>query len=390
MSKSQINAQIFTYVLTAVLIVFILIFSFRVFGSFRQKQRDATVLDLEEKLKAMVDLGTGEYGTIKKVELRVPMDTTRVCFFDLSKRTEIPQMFKAAYPEVYESLKDDAVPKNVFLLSGNSVTDALYAGNICLPDVYRCIETTDHYLRFLIEGQQGCVNIIKPLSSIELHNYKNMEKYDGNPIFMIADQTPDNILQYIPVAMWNDRKGGITLYPYYVYYEQGGNQPTDQFMKPIVQIHDHTVWKLRFLGGKPQNFAGGQVSYDEPPLFTRTYEEETLDFDNYIQYWQTSSLVDVVIIEKSNTDAAVIGALFGSYLIAPVIFMDSTTEVETYKDYIDNKRVYVVDKLASERAIMYIKEHSKEMVTYDSPYLRMNEELNPYRKIMSTMIPSNP
>jgi len=398
MRKGQIHSQLLVYIATGVVVLLVFIFGFMAFGSFQKRQREATVIDLEEKLKSMVDLSSGEYGTIKKVELKVPTDVDKVCFLDLSKREELKKSFiSQAYPDIREMLSDNTVAENVFLLSGNSITDALDVGNICLPTPYYvCIETPDNYLRFLVEGMGGCVNIIKPISGLAIHNTKNLNKYESGLVFLAPDEYEEGaeipplrqmILQYIPIAMWNDQSGGIINYPFISFYE--GETPTSSPQEMVQNINAYykkPLTRLRFSLTKPTSFSTidcppdkyGPITIPGDDYYCMT--EDITDPTTYYSYWD--HLEDVVVVSSGNQEGALMASLLSSYLIAPLIFAGTD---KTFVDAITNKRVYIIDNLPSD-TLKLLASNSKEMIQYGSNYLRMNEELNPYRKIISNVI----
>lgn len=381
MRKSQIQYQIFVYIASAVLVVLIMVFSVKGLISIKQKQRHAIVIDFEQKLKSIVELLSGDYGATQEVEFRVPDDVDTVCLVDLNKRDALLKgVLAEAYPDIKKSL-EDLVLKNAFLLAKSKVTDAFYAGNLCLSSpYYKCIDTPQHVLRMLVKGKKDCIDIIKPIRTIKLNNFKNDSKYKDSPIFLVNEKEANvrQILQLLPIAMWNDRQQGIVSYPYYVYYENLGKGSIDDYTN-LLKKHKSagTGKQLIFWTSEPLPYnLGGTDAIAEK-------------FGNYASYWNT--MIDVVVLNTSNTDGALISSLFASYLIAPVVFTDKANyNTAAIKSFIDGKRVYIIDAEKLDPKVRnYIEHNAKEFIEdYDSEVLRVDSDLNPYKALISAILPS--
>jgi hypothetical protein len=388
--KSQIQYQVFIYVTSAVLIVLILIFAFKAIGGLKNKNRLAQVIEFEEKLKSIVDLLSGDYNAAQQVELRVPDDVDTVCFVDLNKRKYIiNSTLGAAYPEIKKSLAD-YVLKNTFMISKSRVTDSFYAGNLCLSTPYfKCIDTSDHILRMLVKGKKNCVDIIKPLRQIDINNYKNDTRYERlNPFFLIqlndplSQQRNNEILQVVPVAMWNNRQMGITSYPYNAFFEIPGEGAAEDFNK--------LAQKNRLTFGVNTGEARLVIFTPRPAYLSGMPFVTEENFAGLDKYWTT--IVDVVVTPTANTDGSLTSSLFASYLIAPMVFVDSSNynDPEISK-YIIQKRVYIVDSAEMDAAAKeFIIDKAKEVIEdYDSTILRVDTDLNPYSAMISDIYPTS-
>ncbi|MFH0979250.1 MAG: hypothetical protein V1837_08200 [Candidatus Woesearchaeota archaeon] len=379
MRKAQIQSQLFVYIIGAILVILLVIFSFKVLGSLQKKQGEALLIGLDEKLKSAVDLGTGDFGAVSKLDLKLPDDINKVCFVDINKSEELMQgVLTSTYPEIKHSISSGE-RKNVFLITQNKVSHSLYSGNICLSiPYYKCVNPNEHYLRILIQGRNKCIDIIKPIRDIMIYNSLQESKYSTNPILFIKDSSSwserQKILEYLPISMSNDKKGGIDTHPYYVYYTDALGSFDDTALSLIAAKHPGSQ-EYRFFGGIP-------ISINNPMA-----KSEEITLNNYFSYW--SKLVDVVVIDYNNQDAALISSLFASYLIAPVIFIGESNYAQ-YANYIDGKRVYLVDEIDSNAAMESIRTNAIEIEAYDSNYLRIDEKINPYKQLVSNIITYNP
>ncbi|MFH0979254.1 MAG: hypothetical protein V1837_08220 [Candidatus Woesearchaeota archaeon] len=351
----------------------LLVFSFKAIEAFRSSQRLATVIEFEEKLKSIVDLLEGDYGSVQQLELRVPDDVDTVCFIDLSKKEALlKSTIVEAYPAIKRSIEQN-VQKNTFLLSKTRIRESFYPGNLCLSSpYYKCIDTSDHYLKILVKGKQNCVDIIKPLQAIKINNIKNMSKYATNPILMIEETAGQSrILQLVPVAIWNNKAGGITSYPYFVYFQKG--TPTANDFTQLLTKHPN-AGELRFFGQIPGVLVpGDRIKQDS--------------LEGYSGYWDT--MVDVVVISSSDTEGALVSSLFASFLVAPMITLDAGN-YGMYTNYLKDTRVYIIDKEELDGPVrQYIDNNAKEVVDeWDYQDLQTQPELNPYVALMSQILPS--
>ncbi|MFH1510154.1 MAG: hypothetical protein ABIF10_00555 [Candidatus Woesearchaeota archaeon] len=369
--RSQIQSQMFIYIAAALLVILLLLFGYKTISGFKDKMRKISVVEVESAIKSGVDFVAGEYGTVKKTEIKVPEDTDMICFLDLTRRDELLQTSVADFPEIQESL-EGFVQKNVFLMSKNKVTDLLYVGPLCFSSpYYKCLETPKQLLKILIKGRQGCADIIQPIPLVRLNNLKNITKYHTNPVFIIEDNSNwQSIARLVPLALWN-RRGTISQNAYYVYY-QNGQQPQDQYLVEYL-LAKHNSSELRFFSTVPNSIVGNpNISYE---AFTE---------DNYFNYWEF--LVDIVVMNSSNQEGALVGSLFAAYIAAPLIFVDSTN-LATYMEYLSGARAYVIDSIEPQ-VRDYLAANSAEIVDYNSIDIRTDSEINPYVRLLSNITPS--
>jgi hypothetical protein len=281
------------------------------------------------------------------------------------------------YPDINESVSN-MLPENMFLITGQRVTDSRYVGNLCLPrPYYKCIDTPTTLVRLLILGKKGCADIIKPLSELQVVNEKNETKYEGNPIFVTEAPFDwggkQNVIRVIPIAVTTDIEGIMDVYSYYVYFEQGLNQPADEFLVDYL-LDKHGSSEMRFFSniGVP-----GSLGLD-PRV---THEPYT----NYFSYWEV--MRDVVIIDTAaDHPGALIGSLFASYMSAPLIFVDDVN-LGSYYQILNRSTVYVVDTV-DPGVSTYIYNNANLVMEYPSAVLRTDPELNPYRELVSRILPS--
>lgn len=381
MKNAQIHSQVFMYILSGLIAALLIVFSSSLFGSVKEKVKDATVLQLDNKMRSSVEMLSSDFGAVQELNLELPQATDKICFVNLDQKDTIADgPLGLAYPSIKKRL-ESANPGNVFLLSKNGVTNELNPGKICLQrPFYKCLYTGTNVLTVAIQGKNKCVDIIRPLSTLEINNLKNDDKYINQPIFvMMSDAGEENLLRMLPLVMWNNRQGQIKSYPFYVYYEHLPGEINA--LAPIAEKNP-SAKEIRFIGSAPSGLIGTQMINGHEIRVT----DDALG--SYYNYWDQNNMVDIVVVDPGKEDAKLIASLFASYLIAPIIFANSGN-LEANKPLLENKRIFVVDGVDS-IVNQYINDKSRERIDYDSSYLRMDKELNPYIRLLSNVTPSHP
>ncbi|MDO8667745.1 MAG: hypothetical protein Q7K35_01450 [bacterium] len=208
----------------------------------------------------------------------------------------------------------------------NFYTSALAAGN--------------HLITLSVRDQNNTVqtaNINLTVNSApNFANTKNPSKYAAKESFLISHKNWQDVLSLTPIAVWPGNK-----YPLLVYHEDSGGSDIDidstiNFLQMSEPNHLTTVgathWKANsaLVGAKPfgAGLAAGNISNISP--------------SDYFSYWQT--IKSLVLVDRDNYQAGLIGALLASYKNAPLIFINSTN-LAAYQTLINGKVVYTVGGL---------------------------------------------
>lgn len=158
--KSQ-NQPVFMYLIAAIVIALMIVFSLKIINKFKEEQRDAVSVELNEKMKAAVDAISTKKGSKQESSFSVPSGAEEVCFLDLSKREEIlKSQLLEKYPLMKESVESHS-KENMFVIKSGKTVLSEYIGNICLDDFpyYICKETKNDLLDVLLEGRGDCASI---------------------------------------------------------------------------------------------------------------------------------------------------------------------------------------------------------------------------------------
>src|SRR3989344_7562523 len=82
MKKSQLYGQVFTYVLTIVLVSFILVYGYNTIQNFRQRAEQVACLKFQNDLKNSVETIISDFGSVKRKDLQLCSGYNQVCFVE--------------------------------------------------------------------------------------------------------------------------------------------------------------------------------------------------------------------------------------------------------------------------------------------------------------------
>ena len=159
MTKAQLYGQIFTYILTIVVVTLILVYGYRTIIGVKDKANLVMALKFEKELKSSIKSITGDFGSVAKKEIPVDEKTSSVCFIDnYEPITDVnnPKSDDSnpINPIVKESIRSQS-DNNVFLMGG--APNSFDAGKISIPDIPNeinvlCIKAINRQIAFRLEG----------------------------------------------------------------------------------------------------------------------------------------------------------------------------------------------------------------------------------------------
>ncbi|MEK6892539.1 MAG: hypothetical protein AABX25_05110 [Nanoarchaeota archaeon] len=136
MRQSQLYGQIFIYILTILLISFILIYGYNAISNFKVRTEQIVSLKLSEELKNSVQSITPDFGSAVKKEIDIG-GASEICFVESYDTPSLPIDTRNKYPLIQDSV-DSKSGKNVFLI-GKNAGMSFYAGNISVEPDILCI-----------------------------------------------------------------------------------------------------------------------------------------------------------------------------------------------------------------------------------------------------------
>lgn len=148
MKNSQLYGQIFIYVLTIFLTAVILAYGYSAVGNFRKRAEQLSCLKFQNDLKNAVQSIYSDYGSVRKKELQLCGDYTKVCFVESLAQPNMPANID---PIIKDSILSKT-GKNVFFLE-KTAKESFYAGKISVePDVL-CVKAIGNKISLRIEGR---------------------------------------------------------------------------------------------------------------------------------------------------------------------------------------------------------------------------------------------
>ena len=149
MRQSQLYGQIFIYILTILLISFILIYGYNAISDFKGRTEQIVSLKLSEELKNSVRGITPDFGSAVKKEIDIG-SASEICFVETYDSPSLPGYATIKYPIIKDSV-DSRSGKNVFLI-GKTAGMPFYAGNISVTPDLLCIPSRNGKINLKLVG----------------------------------------------------------------------------------------------------------------------------------------------------------------------------------------------------------------------------------------------
>ena len=151
MKKSQLYGQVFIYVLTIVLVSFILVYGYNTIQNFRQRAEQVACLKFQNDLRNSVETIISDFESVKRKDLQLCDNYDQVCFvetFEQFDRNNPQANINDVDPILKNSISSSS-DRNIFLIGGNS----FYAGNISVQDDVLCINSKNGQISLRLEGK---------------------------------------------------------------------------------------------------------------------------------------------------------------------------------------------------------------------------------------------
>lgn len=146
--KSQIYTHIFIYILTIILISFILVYGYNAVQNFRKRAEQVACLKFKNDLTNAIDSILSDFGSVKRKDMQLCSDYTQVCFVETFNE---PLLSNNIDPIIKDSILSNT-GRNVFLLQ-DIAKESFFAGKISVePDVL-CIKATNHRVAIRLESR---------------------------------------------------------------------------------------------------------------------------------------------------------------------------------------------------------------------------------------------
>ena len=148
MRTAQLYSQIFVYILTIMLVSFILVYGYNSVQNFKKRAEQVSCLKFKNDLINAIDGISSDFGSIKRKELQLCSGYSKVCFVESFESPNLPGDID---PIIKDSILS-STGRNVFLLD-NIAKESFYAGKISVePDVF-CVKAMNGKVDLKLEGR---------------------------------------------------------------------------------------------------------------------------------------------------------------------------------------------------------------------------------------------
>jgi hypothetical protein len=148
-NKGQLIGQVFIYLITILVVSFILFFGYRAMMTFKEKSEQVSLIQLKNDLQNTVEVLSFDYGSVREKRFVVPETINQVCF--VQNYGGMPTLQNTPYPLIEDSV-NSGVDSNVFLIAAN-VEESFYLEKISAPTVLFCVPVIANQITLRMEGR---------------------------------------------------------------------------------------------------------------------------------------------------------------------------------------------------------------------------------------------
>ena len=146
--KGQMIGQVFIYLITLVLVSFLLFYGYRAISTFKEKTDQVSYIQFKNDLQNTIETLSLDFGSVKVKQFTVPDNINVVCF--VRNFPGMPSLSGTKYPIIEDSV-NSGLDKNVFLISDN-VEESFFAGKISSKEDLFCAPATAGKIGLRMEG----------------------------------------------------------------------------------------------------------------------------------------------------------------------------------------------------------------------------------------------
>ncbi len=153
MKKSQIQGQVFIYVLTLIITGMILLYGYNAIKSINENANQVELVNFKTTIKSDFEKMSSDYGSVKTMSYNVPSKLKEICFYQ-----EGEEPYFHAMPDDLNSLIKDSIidetGSNVFLVIGNTIEPMDLSRLEIKNEGYNllCIKISSNILKLRLEG----------------------------------------------------------------------------------------------------------------------------------------------------------------------------------------------------------------------------------------------
>ena len=147
-AASQLYSQIFIYVLTIILISFILAYGYNAVQNFKNRAEQVSCLKFKNDLVNAIESISSDFGSVKRKELQLCASYIQACFVETFESPNLPSNVN---PFIKGELLSNT-GNNVFLIDGGA-PESFHVGKISVEPDALCIKSTNSKISLRLEGK---------------------------------------------------------------------------------------------------------------------------------------------------------------------------------------------------------------------------------------------
>ena len=139
--KAQIIGQVFIFILAGLIFILIITYGYKAIQYFLERQEQVMLLDFRTDLEIAVEGVKRDYGTVRKVELKLPSKYQGVCFLDAATCAKTTPKLVLPVQEITAEWAQDAcmiksanvftIPRDIDVALPDIQVDT---GYVCIPN----------------------------------------------------------------------------------------------------------------------------------------------------------------------------------------------------------------------------------------------------------------
>jgi len=160
MKKSQIQGQVFVYILTLIITAAILIFGYNSVRHLMEEAQMVEIVHFKDSIKSDFSAMGSDYGSVKTKTYNVPSSVKEICFYQKGDDSEFHAMPEDLNPLIADSVRD--TDNNFFLVFGDESIDAMNLGKVVISEedeMTVCMKPTGGRIKLALEGLGDGVSV---------------------------------------------------------------------------------------------------------------------------------------------------------------------------------------------------------------------------------------
>lgn len=146
-NKAQMVGQIFIFVIAAIVFILILMYGYSAISNFIQNSEQVALLDFKSSLVAGVEQIKSDFGSVRKLTLRIPKRYNKLCIISSDMNADISD-FSTKYPVLFETWQTGS--ENVFLVPKQD--SPIFIADVVVPGGYFCKDISGGVVDLRLEG----------------------------------------------------------------------------------------------------------------------------------------------------------------------------------------------------------------------------------------------